>query len=215
MNTIQSEQLATKIATQLLEIKAIKLSPENHFQWSAGWNSPIYCDNRKSLSYPALRSTIASGLAQLIQDKFPEASAISGVATAGIAHGALAANELELPFSYVRSKAKGHGLQNQIEGEIAQGAKVVMVEDLISSGKSTLEAIEALHQQDIEVLGTVAIFTYGFQHASDSFTEKKQAFYTLLDYQKLIEIAVEKHYVNSDQLASLQEWRQAPEKWKK
>lgn len=203
------------IAQSLLKIKAVKLSPSEPFTWASGWNSPIYCDNRVTLSYPEIRRQIYQSFAQLIAEKYPEAELIAGVATGAIAHGVLVAEEMQKPFIYVRSAPKGHGLGNQIEGQYTKGQKVVVVEDLISTGGSSLSAVEALRQAGVEVLGMVAIFTYGFKVAEDNFANANVKVDTLSSYNALIESALESGYVKEDQLNDLKEWRIAPDKWRK
>ncbi|TCN73135.1 orotate phosphoribosyltransferase [Acetobacteroides hydrogenigenes] len=203
------------IAQSLLKIKAVKLSPSEPFTWASGWNSPIYCDNRVTLSYPEIRKQIYQSFAQLIAEKYPEAELIAGVATGAIAHGVLVAEEMQKPFIYVRSAPKGHGLGNQIEGQYTKGQKVVVVEDLISTGGSSLSAVEALRQAGVEVLGMVAIFTYGFKTAEDNFAAANVKVDTLSCYNALIESALESGYVKEDQLNDLKEWRIAPDKWRK
>lgn len=203
------------IAQSLLKIKAVKLSPSEPFTWASGWNSPIYCDNRVTLSYPEIRKQIYQSFAQLIAEKYPEAELIAGVATGAIAHGVLVAEEMQKPFIYVRSAPKGHGLGNQIEGQYTKSQKVVVVEDLISTGGSSLSAVEALRQAGVEVLGMVAIFTYGFQTAADNFATANVKVDTLSSYNVLIEAALESGYVKEDQLNDLKEWRIAPDKWRK
>jgi orotate phosphoribosyltransferase len=203
------------IAQSLLKIKAVKLSPNEPFTWASGWNSPIYCDNRVTLSYPEIRRQIYQSFAQLIAEKYPEAELIAGVATGAIAHGVLVAEEMQKPFIYVRSAPKGHGLGNQIEGQYTKGQKVVVVEDLISTGGSSLSAVEALRQAGVEVLGMVAIFTYGFKTAEDNFATANIKVDTLSCYNALIDSALESGYVKEDQLNDLKEWRIAPDKWRK
>ncbi len=209
----QSENVSAKIAEYLLEINAIKLQPNNPFTWASGWKSPIYSDNRLSLSHPAIRTYIKKELGKLIQLHYPNAQAIIGVATAGIAPGALAADELELPFGYVRSEAKKHGMGKQVEGDINPNQKVVVVEDLVSTGKSSLQAIEVLREFGCEVLGMVSIFTYGFDAAAQNFSHANCSFYSLSNYNTLIDVAAVKGIVKPDQIAVLNEWRMAPEKW--
>lgn len=204
-----------RIAELLLEAQAIKLSPEKPFQWSSGWFSPIYCDNRVALSYPDTRTFIKKALAELIRAKYPNAQAIVGVATGGIAQGALVADLLELPFAYVRPEPKKHGMGNQIEGRLEKGQSVVIIEDLISTGGSSLKTVDALREAGIEVAGMVAIFTYGFQVAADNFTEKNVHLDTISNYSALIEVALEHKYVSEAQLESLAAWRVAPEQWGK
>ncbi len=203
------------IAQSLLEIKAVKLSPNEPFTWASGWNSPIYCDNRITLSYPAIRKQIYQSFAKLIAEKYPEADLIAGVATGAIAHGVLVAEEMQKQFIYVRSAPKGHGLGNQIEGQYTKGQKVVVVEDLISTGGSSLSAVEALRQAGVEVLGMVAIFTYGFATAQENFEKANVAIDTLSNYNALIDAALESGYVKENELNDLKEWRLAPDKWRK
>ena len=207
--------VAKEIAQKLLEVKAIALSPEKPFQWSSGWNSPIYCDNRVALSFPSIRSYIKQALADLIKNEFPEAEAIAGVATAGIPQGALVADLLGLPFAYVRPEPKKHGMGNQIEGFLEANAKVVMLEDLISTGGSSLKAAKALQANGIEVVGTVAIFSYGFDVAAESFSNAGIPLKVLSNYTTLLEIASEKGYVTKEQVSVLNQWRISPDTWGK
>ncbi len=209
------ENIGQQIARSLLQIKAIKLSPANYFTWASGWHSPIYCDNRTTLSYPAVRKQIYGAFAQLIARKYHEAEVIAGVATGAIAHGVLVAEALGLPFIYVRSSAKAHGLTNQVEGHFEKGQKVVVIEDLISTGGSSLAAVEALREAGCEVLGMVAIFTYAFPAARENFEKAGVVLDTLSDYPTMIELAAEQGYVHADDLATLKEWRQDPANWKK
>lgn len=202
---------ARKIASILLSTRAVKLSPQKPFQWSSGWNSPIYCDNRITLSDVEARTFIKKALAKAIKKEFPEATAIAGVATAGIAQGALVADYLQLPFAYVRPKPKEHGMGNQIEGRMEPGSKVVVLEDLVSTGGSSLKAAEALQAQGIEVLGMMAIFTYGFKAAEKNFAEKQLKLVTLSNYSYLIDEAVKQNYVSADDLDLLKKWRRKPE----
>ncbi|WMJ73471.1 orotate phosphoribosyltransferase [Cytophagaceae bacterium ABcell3] len=206
---------ARKTAASLLQIKAIKLSPDKPFTWASGWNSPIYCDNRLSLSYPEIRTLIKDGLAEAVKESFPQVEAIAGVATAGIAQGALVADVLDLPFLYVRPKPKDHGMGNQIEGAVSEGQKVVLIEDLVSTGGSSLKAADALKRAGFEVLGMVAIFTYGFKVADDNFKNAGIKLVTLSDYNTLIEEAVSGNYISESDLNSLKEWRNSPDTWKK
>ncbi len=203
MNTI-----AEKVASYLLDIKAIKLEPNNPFTWASGWKSPIYCDNRKTLSYPEVRSYIKEQFATLIREKYPEVEVIAGVATGAIAQGVLVAQELNLPFIYVRSSAKSHGLENLIEGEYKAGQKVV------STGGSSLQAVEALRNAGCEVLGMTAIFTYGFQKAEDNFKAARCELTTLSNYNAMIDLAVKVGYVKAEQVEKLKEWRLSPETYK-
>lgn len=208
-----SKSISHQIASKLLEIEAIKLNLDNPFTWASGWKSPIYCDNRLSLSYPDIRSMIKNALAKSIKQSFPEIESIAGVATAGIPMGALVAEVLELPFIYVRSKPKGHGLTNMIEGLVIANQKTVLVEDLISTGGSSIKAAIALREAGLEVLGMVAIFTYGFGIAEDNFTAANIKVRTLSNYNDMIEQAVETGYVSQDQVESLKSWRQDPSIW--
>ncbi len=208
-----NKEISTKIASSLLEIEAIKLRPSQPFKWSSGWNSPIYCDNRFTLSFPLLRTYIKNCLVETIKTNFPEAESIAGVATAGIPQGALVAEALNLPFLYVRPKPKDHGMENLIEGKITKGQKVVILEDLISTGGSSLRATEALKDAGFEVLGMVAIFTYGFEVANENFTKAGVKLITLSDYTSLVEVVKGKKIFTEVELNSLNEWRIAPDKW--
>lgn len=198
----------------LLEIEAIKLSPEKPFTWASGWNSPIYCDNRKTLSYPKVRDYIKEQFAALILEKYPEVEVIAGVATGAIAQGALVADALELPFVYIRSSPKSHGMENLIEGTIKPGQKVVVIEDLISTGGSSLKAVEALRKAGCDVMGMLAIFSYGFQVATDNFGKAECEITTLANYSQLIHQALETGLVGKDEEATLNEWRKSPETWR-
>jgi orotate phosphoribosyltransferase len=204
---------ARKIAAFLLKTKAVKLSPNKPFMWSSGWNSPIYCDNRITLSDVEARDFIKKALAKAIKKNFPDVDLIAGVATAGIAQGALVADYLKLPFAYVRPKPKEHGMGNQIEGRIEKGQKVVVLEDLISTGGSSIKAAEALMEQGIDVVGMIAIFTYGFKIADANFAEKNLKLVTLSNYNYLIDEALNQNYIKSEDLESLKKWRSNPEKW--
>lgn len=206
--------VAEKVASYLLDIKAIKLEPANPFTWASGWKSPIYCDNRKTLSYPEVRSYIKEQFADLIRAKYPQVEVIAGVATGAIAQGVLVAQELGLPFIYVRSSAKGHGLENLIEGEYKAGQKVVVIEDLISTGGSSLQAVEALRNAGCDVLGMAAIFTYGFRKAEDNFKAAHCELTTLSNYNAMIDLAVKIGYVKPEQVEKLKEWRLSPETYK-
>ena len=203
----------TKIAASLLQIKAIKLQPSNPFTWASGWKSPIYCDNRKTLSYPAIRSFICDSFVDLIKAKYPDVEVIAGVATGAIAHGMLVADKMNLPFIYVRSSAKEHGLGNQIEGFYQPGQKVVVVEDLISTGGSSLKAVKALREAGCEVLGMVAIFTYQFQKSVDAFAEANCTLDTLSNYSDLVDTAVKEDVIKTADLDTLKKWRENPEVW--
>ncbi len=207
------ENCAKKTAEYLLQIKAIKLQPSNPFTWASGWKSPIYCDNRKTLSFPEVRSFIRDSFAVMIRDLYPEAELIAGVATGAIAHGALAADKMDLPFIYVRSGAKEHGLGNQIEGYYEKGQKVVVIEDLISTGGSSLSAVKALREAGCEVLGMVAIFTYEFKKASDGFASENCRLDTLSNYTALIETAVKTGYIGETEVETLKKWRVDPSVW--
>jgi orotate phosphoribosyltransferase len=207
------ENSAKKIAEYLLQIKAIKLQPSNPFTWASGWKSPIYCDNRKTLSFPKVRTYIRDSFVSLINRLYPEAEMIAGVATGAISHGALAADKLELPFIYVRSGAKEHGLGNQIEGFYEKGQKVVVVEDLISTGGSSLNAVKALREAGCKVLGMVAIFTYEFNKASEGFAQENCSLNTLCNYSVLIETAVNTGYIGESEVETLKKWRTDPANW--
>ncbi len=204
-----------EMAAKLLKIKAIKLQPQEPFTWASGWKSPIYCDNRKVNSYPEVRTYVKLRLAQLVLKNFAEAEAVAGVATGAISQGALVADVLGLPFAYVRPKPKDHGMGNQIEGELAAGTKVVVVEDLISTGGSSLKAVEALRQAGVEVQGMVASHTYGFAVAEEAFKEAGVTLYTLTDYEHVISEAAETGYVTEADLELLREWRKNPAEWGK
>lgn len=204
---------AEKIAEYLLQIKAVKLSPQAPFTWASGWKSPIYCDNRKTLSYPEIRTFIRDEFVKLIQEEFGTVDAIAGVATAGIPQGALIAQELNIPFIYVRSSNKSHGLENKIEGVVTSGQSVIVIEDLISTGGSSLAAVTALRDAGCDVKAMLAIFTYGFPVAEENFKKNNCPFFTLSDYNVLIEKALKDGYIQESDLHSLQEWRKAPEKW--
>jgi len=208
-------ETAQIIAKKLLEIKAIKLKVDSPFTWASGWNSPIYCDNRLSLSYPQVRTYIKEQISATIQQNFSGFEAVAGVATAGIPQGALVADALDVPFIYVRSKPKGHGMENMIEGKVEEQQKVVVIEDLVSTGGSSLKAIEALRAANIEVLGMVSIFTYGFQIAADNFAAAGVELVSLSSYSDLINEALKLNYVTKDQVANLQQWRENPAEWGK
>lgn len=206
---------AYKLAEFLLQIKAIKLQPTNPFTWASGWRSPIYCDNRKTLSFPNVRTFIRQSFSETIIEKFGKPDVIAGVATGGIAHGVLVAQELGLPFVYVRSSAKKHGLGNQIEGYFEEGQSVIVIEDLISTGGSSIEAIHALREAKLNVKGLVAIFTYGFNQSVKSFKEIKCPFETLTNYDLLMNQAIKEKYINESDLESLLHWKQNPAEWMK
>jgi orotate phosphoribosyltransferase len=204
---------ALKVAEFLLQIKAIKLQPENPFTWASGWKSPIYCDNRKTLSYPQIRTYIRQQFVETINKHFAKPDVIAGVATGGIAQGALVAQEMGLPFVYVRSEAKKHGLTNMIEGDIESGQSVVVIEDLISTGGSSLKAVNALREKGCVVKGMTAIFTYGFDEANKNFKDAKCTLKTLSDYTTLIDAAVKKNFINENVVESLTKWRENPAEW--
>lgn len=210
-----NDESALKIAEFLLQIKAIKLQPNKPFVWASGWNSPIYCDNRVTLSYPKIRTYIRQEFVNAINDKFGKPDVIAGVATGGIAQGALVAQEMGLPFVYVRSEAKKHGLTNMVEGVVEKGQSVVVIEDLISTGGSSLNAVEALRDAGCVVKGMAAIFTYGFKTATDNFKKAKCKLVTLSDYDTLIKQALKSNYITEKNLKSLKEWRENPAEWNK
>jgi orotate phosphoribosyltransferase len=200
-------------AAKLLEIKAVKLQPENPFTWASGWKSPIYTDNRKTLGFPSVRSFVKLELCHTIQQYFPEAEAVAGVATGAIAQGALVADQLGLPYAYVRPKPKDHGMGNQVEGELEKGAKVVVVEDLISTGGSSLKAVKALRDYGVEVVGMVASFTYGFPVAEEAFREAGVQLVTLSDYNAVVEQAAATGYIKDSDIEVLKQWRKDPAAW--
>jgi len=212
---LTDQKIDKRVAELLLEAQAIKLSPEKPFQWSSGWLSPIYCDNRVALSYPDTRTFIKKILAEMIRQEYPNVEAVVGVATGGIAQGALVADILELPFAYVRPEPKKHGMGNQIEGRIEKGQSVIIVEDLISTGGSSLKVVDVLRSAGIEVAGMAAIFTYGFEIAERNFREKDVKLSTICDYNALIETALEHNYISSSQVESLTAWRINPSEWGK
>lgn len=208
MDSIKSE-----VARALLDVKAVRLRPQEPFTWSSGWKSPIYCDNRITLSYPPARTLIKHALAQAVQEQFPEADIIAGVATAGIPQGVLVADALALPYCYVRPEPKKHGMGNQIEGRIEPGQKVVVVEDLISTGGSSLKVVDVLREAGAEVLGMVAIFTYGFPVADQNFSNKDVKLVCLSDYTALLTEAAALDYISESDMASLNAWRENPAVW--
>ena len=209
------DNLKKAFAEKLLNVKAIKLQPNDPFTWASGWKSPFYCDNRKTLSYPDLRSFVKVELVHAILEHFPQATAVAGVATGAIAQGALVADTLGLPFCYVRSKAKDHGMGNLIEGTLPQGVKVVVVEDLISTGGSSLKAVEALRQAGFEIVGMVASYTYGFPVAEEAFKAAQVELVTLTDYEHVVAKAQETGYIKSEDIETLNVWRKDPANWKK
>ncbi len=201
------------VAEKLLQVEAVKLRPENPFTWASGWKSPIYCDNRKVLGHPYIREFIKSEMCNVIFSEFPEAECLAGVATAGIAWGAMAADQLKLPYMYVRPKPKEHGMGNQIEGYYETGKRVLVIEDLISTGKSSLQTVEILRQAGLQVEGMVSIFTYGFQVADDAFANAGVKYQSLTHYPALIELAIEKGLVTPGQQELLLGWRSNPAEW--
>ncbi len=201
------------VAEKLLQIQAIQLSPNKPFTWASGWKSPIYCDNRKVLSFPFQREFIKSELCNVIFEKFPEAEMLAGVATAGIAWGAMAADQLKLPYIYVRPKPKDHGLSNQIEGFYEKGRKVLVIEDLISTGKSSLQVVDVLRKEGVEVVGMVSIFNYGFTVATKAFENANVKIQSLTNYTTLIQLALEKNIVSADTENLLNSWRENPSEW--
>lgn len=209
----KTNETAAQMAKFLLQVKAIKLNNENPFTWASGRKSPIYCDNRITLSYPEIRTFIRQRFVDAINEYFGDVDVIAGVATGGIAQGALVAQELGKPFVYVRSEEKKHGLTNQIEGEIHEGQSVVVVEDLVSTGKSSLIAVRALREKGCNVKGMVAIFTYGLKVAADNFAEANVELHTLTNYNTLIEVAQTEEYIQKDAMKSLSDWRLNPEAW--
>ena len=206
---------SSKVAQYLLEIKAVKLEPSDPFTWSSGWYSPIYCDNRVTLSYPAIRNFLKNEFAKAVKAHFPEATCLVGVATAGIALGALVADEMALPYAYCRPKPKEHGMKNQLEGRIEKGAKIVVVEDLISTGGSSIKVVEYLREEGYDVIGMGAIFTYGFKQAGNNFKEANCEFFTLSNYSDLIKEALAIGYVKKAEIAELENWRKDPAIWKR
>lgn len=213
LSHLYKKEIAEKVAKNLLEIRAIKLSPTKPFTWSSGWKSPIYCDNRLALSFPEVRNLIKQQLAAAISARFQGVEAIAGVATAGIPQGALVADLLSLPFLYVRSKPKGHGMENLIEGNVQPGQKVVVIEDLISTGGSSLAAVNALKSAKAEVMGMAAIFTYGFPVADENFEKAGVPLVVLSDYATLLQFAEKEGIISEDEIPVLKEWRKDPEAW--
>jgi len=205
---------ALKIAEYLLQIKAVKLQPKQPFTWASGWKSPIYCDNRKTLSYPKIRTFIRQQFVNVITEKFGKPDVVAGVATGGIAHAALVAHELGLPMIYVRSEAKSHGLTNMIEGVVEKGQSAIVLEDLVSTGGSSLKAVEALRGAGVEVKGMVAIFSYDFKTASDNFKKAKCKLEALCNYEILIQQALKANYISESEIETLKAWRDNPAEWK-
>ncbi|MDX2003313.1 MAG: orotate phosphoribosyltransferase [Chitinophagales bacterium] len=210
---IYADNIADKVAEYLLQVKAIKLQPQQPFTWSSGWKSPIYCDNRVTLSDPSIRTYIKEQLADLVRENFFEVDIIVGVATAGIAQGALVADYLQLPFAYVRPEPKTHGLGKQIEGAVEAGQKVVLIEDLISTGGSSIKAIQPLVNVGCEVLGVAAIFDYGFETARENFKEAGYSYYSLSNYDTLLPVAIKQGMIRQSDLEVLRDWRRNPDKW--
>lgn len=204
---------AKVVAEKLLQANAVKLSPDNPFTWASGWKSPIYCDNRSILSYPYIRDFIKSEMCNVLFEEFAEADALAGVATAGIAWGAMAADQLKLPFLYVRPKPKDHGLGNQIEGRYEAGNKIVVVEDLVSTGKSSLQAVDVLEAAGLEIVGMVSIFTYDFAIANENFEARKLKYRPLTSYPVLLDLALERGIINEEQSVHLLNWRENPANW--
>lgn len=212
-NNFIMNEISLTVAKQLLDIKAIRLQPTNPFTWASGWKSPIYCDNRKALSYSAARTYIKESFAKIAKEKYADFDVVAGVATGAIAQGALVADLLNKPFIYVRSAPKNHGMENLIEGDLQAGQKVLVIEDLISTGGSSLKAVEALRNAGAEVVGMLAIFTYGFQKAVDAFADAKVELTTLSNYNDMIQAAVESGYVTAADIDTLKEWRKSPDTW--
>ncbi len=211
---VLNKDTAQKTAELLLQINAIKLEPENHFTWASGWKSPIYCDNRIILSYPAIRNYIREEIGKQVEQLYGKPDVIAGVATGAIGIGILVAEYLGLPFIYVRPEAKSHGRQNQVEGQLEADQTVVVIEDLISTGKSSLNAVDALEKAGANVKGMVAIFTYGFDTATENFEDKKTTLHTLSDYEHLAKLAAETGYIKENELKTLMTWRENPSQWK-
>lgn len=209
------QELSTRFAQMLLNVKCIKVQPEAPFTWASGWLSPFYCDNRKTLAYPEVRTFVKEQLAHIVSEKYPQATAIAGVATGAIAQGALVADALGLPMCYVRSKAKDHGMGNLIEGTLPEGAKVVIVEDLISTGGSSLKAVEALRAAGFEILGMVASYTYGFPVAAEAFKAADVELTTLTNYEAVVQAALASGYIEEKHIPMLAEWRANPSEWGK
>ena len=207
-----SKNNAAKVADFLLQINAVKLQPSNPFKWASGWNSPIYCDNRKILAYPKIREFIKNEFISLIKE-FDTPTCIAGVATGGIAIGAIVAEELGLPFCYVRSESKSHGMKNNIEGDLKQEDKVFVIEDLISSGKSSIKAVRDLKEFGVEITGLGAIFTYGFEVSENNFSEESCSFKTLSNYSVLLETALKNNYISNEEFETLVKWRNSPSTW--
>lgn len=206
---------AKHFAEKLMQIKALQINPQEPYQWASGWHSPVYCDNRKVLSYPYVRDFVKSELANMVLEHFPDADVIAGVATAGIPHGTMAADLLKLPFIYVRSKPKAHGMGNQIEGVLQEGQKVVVIEDLVSTGKSSLQAVDAIKAAGGDVVGMCALFTYGFDASAKAMDEANVPLYTISNYSALMEVCEEQNLITAEQKTSLEDWRKSPDTWGK
>lgn len=198
-----------------MQIKALQINPQQPYTWASGWKSPVYCDNRKVLSFPYVRDFVKSELANMVLEQYPDAEVIAGVATAGIPHGTMAADLLKLPFIYVRSKPKEHGMGNQIEGVLQPGQKVVVIEDLVSTGKSSLQAVDAIREAGGEVMGMCALFTYGFDAAAEAMNAAGVPLHTISNYSALMEVAEEQNLITAEQKVSLEEWRKSPSTWGK
>ena len=210
----RDSSVAQKVARIFLKIGVVKLNNDKPFVWSSGWKSPIYCDGRISLSYPHARSYIKQEIVELINKRFSQADAIAGVATAGIPQGALVADMLDLPFLYVRTKPKGHGMENMVEGEVVKGQKIIVIEDLVSTGGSSLKATAALDLSGLDVVGLISVFTYGFDEARDRFAAAEVPFVSLSSYDVLVREALEQELISASELLSLQEWRKVPHLWR-
>ena len=210
---MENLSLAEQLIDNLLQIKAIKLSPQKPFTWASGWKSPVYCDNRKILSYPIVRDLVKTGIYEMAKNQFSDFNCIAGVATAGIAWGAILADQLNLPFVYVRSKPKEHGMKNTIEGDLPENARVLVVEDVISTGMSSLQAVDDLRTQGAQIIGMLAIYTYGFPMAIEKFEQKEVVLKTLTNYEVLTKIALKKGFIEKDVLETLILWRNNPDTW--
>ncbi|MBK6339736.1 MAG: orotate phosphoribosyltransferase [Bacteroidetes bacterium] len=210
---MENLSLAEQLIDNLLQIKAIRMSPQNPFTWASGWKSPVYCDNRKILSYPIVRDLVKTGIYEMAKNQFSDFNCIAGVATAGIAWGAILADQLNLPFVYVRSKPKEHGMKNTIEGDLPENARVLVVEDVISTGMSSLQAVDDLRAQGAQIIGMLAIYTYGFPMAIEKFGQKEVVLKTLTNYEVLTKIALKKGFIEKDVLETLILWRNNPDTW--
>ncbi|GAB4130635.1 MAG: orotate phosphoribosyltransferase [Raineya sp.] len=207
------ENVSETIASYLLDIEAVKLRPQDPFKWASGWLSPIYCDNRLTLSFPDIRNYIKNAFLDFIKTHYPQVELIAGVATAGIPQAALVADALHLPFAYVRAEAKKHGLSNQVEGKVQKGQKIVVIEDLVSTGGSSLKAVQALRNQETDVLALLSIMTYNLEKAQQSFAQANLPFHSLCNYYQILREAVKRDLITEEAMASLQEWRKSPENW--